>query len=426
MVTKSQGDLIDTKAAASDDSVLTPDVDVTAEARPVDSTAAEPDLSKTGSAIESLRARSSNITVLTVLAVLYTLYFAREFLLPIVFAVLLSFLLSPVVRALTRIRIPPPLGAGIIILVILGILGSGAFGLSGSVRDWAATAPQTLAMAEAKLNKIIRPIQRASKTAEQVAHAAGSTGSGDTERSAEVVVRGPSLASRAFGTTQRSVASVLEVLILLYFLLAAGDLFLQKLIKVLPNLGEKRKAVQIARETESSISTYLLTAATVNVAEGAVVTGVMYLWGMPNPALWGALVVLLEFIPYLGALAMVVILAIAALTTFDSFGHALLIPASFLFINLIQGNLVSPLLLGHRLALNPVALFIGLAFWFWIWGIAGAFIAVPIMATFKIFCDHIESLASVGEFLGQRDDRERRVTVRLPQDRGSSSMRDSV
>jgi len=229
-----------------------------------------------------------------------------------------------------------------------------------------------------------------------------------------VIVQGPSLAARVFGTTQRSVASVLEVLILLYFLLAAGDLFLQKLIKVLPNLGDKRKAVQIARETESSISTYLATTALVNLAEGAIVAGVMRLWGMPNAALWGALVVLLEFIPYLGALAMVVILAVAALTTFDNIGHAMLIPASYLLINLIQGNVVSPLLLGHRLSLNPVALFIGLAFWFWIWGIAGAFIAVPLLATFKIFCDHIESLASVGEFLGQRDDRERRLVARQP------------
>jgi len=350
-----------------------------------------------------------------VLAVLYTLYFSRDFLLPIVFAVLLNFLFSPVVRWLARFRVPPPLGAGLIILAVLGLLGTGAFGLSGAVRDWAATAPATLKTAEIKLQKIIRPLQRASKTAEQVATAAGETATSagvKTAKRAEVVVAGPSLAARVFGTTQRSVTSVLEVLILLYFLLAAGDLFLQKLIKVLPNLGDKRKAVQIAREIESSISTYLLTAASVNVAEGIVVGGVMYLWGMPNPALWGALVVLLEFVPYLGALAMVVILSIAALTTFANVGHALLIPASFLFVNLIQGNFVSPMVLGHRLALNPVALFIGLAFWFWIWGIAGAFIAVPILATFKIFCDHIESLASVGEFLGQRDEGERRAIIR--------------
>ena len=404
---------------ARDDSPLTPDVDDAAQARPADAASANPDLSKTASAIEGARVRSVNLTVLTVLAVLYTLYFAREFLLPIVFALLLSFLLSPVVRTLARFRIPTPIGAGLVVLAILGIFGSGAFGLSGSVREWAATAPATLATAQTKLDKVLRPIRRASKTAEQVASAAGAaanttTGSSSAKSPAEVVIHGPTLASRAFGTTQRSVASVLEVLILLYFLLAAGDLFLQKLIKVLPNLGDKKKAVQIARATESSISTYLFTTALVNVAEGAVVGGVMYLWGMPSPALWGALVALLEFIPYLGALAMVVILSVAALTTFDNIAHALLIPASFLVINLIQGNVVSPLLLGHRLSLNPVALFIGLAFWFWIWGIGGAFIAVPLLATLKIFCDHIESLASVGEFLGQRDENERRAAVRLP------------
>jgi predicted PurR-regulated permease PerM len=399
----------------ADDSVLSPDVDVKARATPAEPAAAQPDLTKTAAAIESRRGRSIDLTVLSVLAVLYTVYFAREFLLPIVFAFLLNFLLSPVVRWFTRLRIPPPLGAAIVVLGILGILGSGIFGLSGAIRDWATTAPATLKTADAKLAKIVRPFQRASKTAEQVATAAAAaTGGGAAapKKPAEVVVQGPSLAARVFGTTQRSVASVLEVLILLYFLLAAGDLFLQKLIKVLPNLGDKQKAVQIARATESSISTYLLTTALVNITEGAVVAGVMYLWGMPNPALWGALVALLEFVPYLGALAMVVILGVAALTTFDSIAHALLVPASFLLINLIQGNVVSPLLLGHRLSLNPVALFIGLAFWFWIWGIAGAFIAVPMMATLKILCDHIESLASVGEFLGQRDEGERRVTVR--------------
>ncbi len=396
------------------DSVLTPDVDPTATAMPVGPEAEQPNLDKTGAAVETMRTLTVSVLVLAVLALMYTLYFAREFLLPIVFAVLLNFLLSPVVRALARFRIAPPLGAGLIILGLLAGIAFGGYELSGPIQGWAANAPATLASAQAKLGKIVRPIERASKTAEQVAKAASATTGGATgpAKPTEVVVQGPSLIARAFGTTQRAVGSILEIMILLYFLLAAGDLFLQKLIKVLPKLGEKRTAVQIARETETSISTFLLTAAMVNFAEGAVVTGVMYLWGMPSPLLWGALVFVLEFIPYLGALTMVVILTIAAITTFDSVSHALLVPASFLLINLIQGNFVSPLLLGHRLALNPVALFVGLAFWFWVWGIPGAFIAVPLMATFKIFCDHIEALASIGEFLGQRDDRERRAIVR--------------
>lgn len=396
-----------------DRSVLTPDVDPTAQARPVEPEAPRPDLQRTGQAIRSPRTRSIGVTTLTVLAVLYTLYFARPFLLPVVFALLLSFLFGPVVRGLARVRIPPPFGAGLVVLALLGIVGLGGYELSGPVQSWAANAPQTLSAAQVKLRKLLRPIERASRTAEQVQSAAGSVGTtpgGAQPR--EVVVRQPSLISRIFGTTQRFVASALEVIILLYFLLAGGDLFLQKLVKVLPTTGEKRKAVEIARMIESSVSTYLVTVAIVNVIEGAVVAVAMWLLGMPSPILWGALVAFFEFMPYLGALTMVLILGVTAITVFDGVGRALLVPATFLLINVVQANFVSPIFVGHRLALNPVALLVGLTFFFWIWGIPGAFIAVPILATFKIFCDHIASLAAVGEFLGMRDEDERRSVVR--------------
>lgn len=395
-------------------SVLEPDVVDTSTARPADAQAAQPDIDRTGAELATMKTLAIGVLILAVLAIMYTVYFARDFLLPIVFAILLDFLFSPLVRALRRVHIPTPIGAGIVILTSLGVLGAAGYELSGPIQRLAANAPQTMAAAERKIGKLLKPLERASRTAEQVATAASQTTDGVTgsRKPTTVVVQGPSLLTRAFGTTQRALGSILEVVILLYFLLASGDLFLQKLVKVLPSRGEKKLAVQIARETESSISTFLATTATVNVVEGLIVAGIMYLWGMPNPFLWGALVAAFEFIPYLGSASLVVILAIAALTTFDSVGHALLIPASYLLVNIVQGQVVSPLLLGHRLSLNPVALFVGLAFWFWVWGILGAFIAVPMLATFKIFCDHIESLASIGEFLGQRDEDERRATVR--------------
>jgi predicted PurR-regulated permease PerM len=397
-------------AAPGPESVLTPDVDPAAESTPASVDAARPDLARTERAVESRLNQSVSITILAVLAVLYTLYFARSFLLPIVVAFLLSFLFSPVVRALARLRIRPPLGAGIVILVLIGVVGFAGYELSGPVQTWASDAPQTLQTAQRKIKTLLRPLERASRTAEQVAGGVGVAG-GD-EKAREVVVRGESVISRVFGTTQRFLTSAMETLILLYFMLAAGDLFLQKLIKVLPNVSDKRKAVEIARKTEASISTYLLTTAAVNLTEGLVVALVMWMLGMPSPLLWGAMVALLEFVPYLGALAMTIILSIAALTVFDTVGRAMMVPAAFLLINVIQGNFVSPMLMGHKLALNPVALLVGLAFWFWIWGIPGAFLAVPLMAAFKILCDHIESLAAVGEFLGMRDDDERRAAVR--------------
>jgi predicted PurR-regulated permease PerM len=398
-------------AGTTDDrSILDPDVDDRAQATPVEPGAPTPDISKTASALATVRARSIGITLLSILALLYTLYFARDFLLPIVMALLLDLLFSPVVRALTRIGMGAPLGAAIVVLGLLALVSFGAYELSTPVERWVAEAPTTLARAEARMKKLTKPLERVRRTAEQVETA---TSGAAPPKATEVVVRGPGLLARVFGTTQRFVAGSLEVIVLLYFLLAAGDLFLQKLVKVLPQLGDKRTAVQIARKAESSISTYLITALAVNVGEGVVVAIVLYLLRMPNPALWGAVVALLEFVPYLGAVTIILVLSIAALTTFDSVAHALLIPAAFLAINLLQANLVGPLLYSRRLTLNPVALFVGLAFWWWIWGIPGAFVAVPLMATFKIFCDHIDSLAPIGEFLGQRDEKERRETVRV-------------
>jgi len=358
----------------------------------------QPDLTKLGQALDRVEVRSIAITGLLILAILYTLYFARAFLLPIVLAVLLDFLLSPVVRALKRARLPEPAGAALVLLTLLGAVGFAGYSLADPAREWMTKAPQTLAKVHTRLRDLRRPVEQVTKTAEQVEAATEVEKGGGPQ---EVVLRGPRLSERLFGTTQSLLTGALETLILLYFLLAAGDLFLQKLIKVLPQLRDKKKAVAIARETEASISTYLFTVAVVNVALGLAIALVMTLIGMPNAWLWGALAAVAEFIPYIGATVVLATLTMAGLATFDSLGHALLVPGAYLTVNIIQSQFVTPLILGRRLTLNPVAILVGLVFWWWLWGVGGAFIAVPLLATFKIFCDHIESLAPVGEFLGK-------------------------
>ncbi len=356
-----------------------------------------PDLGKLGEALrDRIEIRSVAITGLFVLAVFYTLYFARGFLLPIVLAVLLDFLFSPLIRLLKRFRIPEPLSAALVVASLLGLIGYGVYGAAEPARAWMAKAPASIQRVQSRLRDLRRPVEQVSRTADQVEEATNVGKPG----AQEVVVRGPRMSERLFGTTQSLVAGALEMFVLLYFLLAAGDLFLQKLIKVLPLLKDKKKAVAIARETESSISTYLVTVTLVNAGLGLVVALVMWLVGMPNPLLWGALAGLAEFIPYLGAGAMLITLSLAGLVTFPEVGHAFLVPGSYLAVNLIQANFVSPTVLGRRLTLNPVAILVGLVFWWWLWGVGGAFIAVPLLATFKIFCDHIESLAPIGEFLG--------------------------
>lgn len=396
-------------------SVLAPDVDASAQAPAAAPGAPPPDLGRTAAALASPANRSAALTVLAVLAVLYTLYFAREFLRPVTVAVLLNFLLSPVVRALSRARIPTGVGAALVVLALAGAVGSAGYALADPVERWAGEAPAALSAAQRKVRGLVRPVQQVTRTAERVGDVGAVVGppaGGAAARPTEVVVRGPSLLARAFGTTQRLLAALLEVTVLLYFLLAAGDLFVQKLVAVLPRPGAKTLVVDVARAVESAVSTYLLTTAALNVGEGLVVAGVLALLGVPGALAWGGLLAVLEFVPYLGAATMVALLAVAGLTTARTVGAAFVAPAAFLAVNLVWANVVVPLLLARRLTLNAVAVVVGLAFWFFVWGLPGAFLAVPLLATLKTVCDHVDALAPVGAFLGGRDPRERRATVR--------------
>jgi len=378
-------------------SSLEPDVELN-PTLPSPVTGAEPDIGRMGTALrERVEITSLAITGLFVLAFFYTLYFARAFFVPVVLAVMLDFLLSPLVRALKRVRVPEPLGALIVLVGMLVVLATTVYSFADPVREWLAKAPVTLAQTKEELRQLRRPVEQVTKTAEQVEEA---TKTPKTTEATEVVVTGPSLSERLFGTTQSIITVTLEIAILLYFLLAAGDLFLQKLIKVMPQLKDKKRAVTIARETEASVSAYLFAMTLLNIGEGVVVAVAMSLLGVPNPVLWGVLAVVLEYIPYLGAVVLAGILAVVGLATFDGFWHAMLVPGVYIAINFIQGNFLTPMFLGKRLTLNPVAIFVGLLFFWWIWGVPGAFLAVPILATFKIFCDHIETLQPIGEFLG--------------------------
>ena len=341
--------------------------------------------------------RSISLTGLFFLAVLYTLYFARAFLIPVVFALLLSHLLSPLVRTLRRARIPDALGAALVLAAFLGTVGFAVYRLSGPATQWVTAAPENLPRIRAKLNTILRPFQRVSRTAEQVADA---TDIDDGRKTLQVELRDRSMTEALFGGTQELASMVLMVTLLLLLLLGSGDLFLGKVMKVLPRLSDKKKAVQIARETQAQISSYLATTTLVNAGFGVVVAVAMKLLDMPNPVLWGVVAGITNFVPFLGALVCTAILAAVALVHFESVGQALLVPAVFQVLNIFEGNYFTPKLVGRQLSLNPVMVFTAVLFWGWIWGIAGALLAIPITATVKIVCDHIEGLSPCGEFLG--------------------------
>jgi predicted PurR-regulated permease PerM len=356
-----------------------------------------PDIKKLRNALEGpFGIKSLALSGLFILALFYTLYFGRAFFLPIVLALLLSFLLTPLVRGLKRLHIPEAVGAAVVVLGLLGLLGVGIYELSGPAYDWVQQAPTSLRKLERRVRDLKKPVQTMSKATEQVAKMA-QVGAGQTQVAAMAAPSlGERLATRAFDF----VASGVTMFILLYFLLAAGDMFLRKLIKVLPSLEDKKRAVEIAREIERDISKYLSTVTLINVILGLAVWGIMALIGLPNPLLWGVMAAFANYIPYLGAMTMIAVLAGVGFLTFPDLPHALLPPGAFLLCNILEAYLLTPMILGRRLTLNPVVIFLALSFWGWLWGITGAVLAVPIMVVFKIFCDHSEPLAPIGEFLG--------------------------
>jgi predicted PurR-regulated permease PerM len=365
---------------------------------PPDDKRPRPNLKKLRDLLEGpLGIRSLALTGLFVLAAFYTLYLARSFFLPIVIALLLNFLLSPLVRALKKIRIPEALGAGLVILVLFGALGWGIYNLAGPALDWAEQAPRSLRSIERKLRSFKKPVQTMSRATQQVEKMTNVGGAPETPK---VAVTTESLGERVFNRTTDFLANGVVMFTLLYFLLASGDLFLRKLIRVLPRLEDKKRAVEIARQIESDVSAYLATVTCINLALGLAVWGVMSWIGLPNAMLWGVLAFVTNYIPYLGAIVMIGVLAMVGLLTFDDVGKALLAPGAFIGLNILESYLVTPMVLGRRLTLNPVVIFLSLTFWGWLWGIAGALLAVPIMVVIKIFCDHSEPLASLGEFLG--------------------------
>ncbi len=343
--------------------------------------------------------RAIALTGIFSLGVLYTLYFARDFLLPIVVAILLGFLLSPPVGWLESRRLPRPLAAALVLLALLAVLGFGLSRTLGPAREWVTEAPTHLTGIERKLRRILRPVAEVSEAAKQVEELTAAAG-GQNEAPVEVQSK-PSLRQLLFANTQKLVASAGVMLVLLYFLLVSGDLFLRKLVRVLPRMADKRRAVEIARQIQSDISTHLATITLINACLGLLVALALRLVGLPNPLLWGALAAILNFVPYLGAFVGVLLVAAASLLAFEDVGRALAAPAVYLALTSIEGALLTPIILGHRLALNPVVIFVGLFFWGWIWGIPGALLAVPMLLATKIFCDNIAPLAPIGEFLGR-------------------------
>jgi predicted PurR-regulated permease PerM len=338
------------------------------------------------------------LTGLFILGILYTLHVGRVILIPIAIAVMLSVLLAPVIRRMKKAKIPEPVGAALLLATIVITLAYGLSRLAEPAAEWVARTPAALSEAEYKLRVLRKPMQEMSKASDLISKAANPD---QSKKVQQVEVKGDAWPIKVFSVTGEFFAGAAAMLVLLYFFLSSGDLFLQKVMKTLDRLQDKKRAVEIIREIESQLAMYLFIVTCINCGLGFAVGVAMSLLGMPNPLLWGVMAACLTFIPYLGHMVGVVVVSLVAAMTFDSVGWMFAVAGAYSILAIIEGSFAYPMIVGDRLELNPVVLLIGLMVWGLIWGIPGALLAVPFMVTFKILCEHIEGISSVGDFMGK-------------------------
>jgi len=336
------------------------------------------------------------IVGLFLLAVIYTLYFAREILLPITLAWIINMLLRPVLNFLKRCHIHEAIGAGILLIGIVGLFVASIVLVSEPASAWLSKAPQMLEQASERVHEALRPAESISRAASKVEKM--SVTSSPDEQTPKVEIKKPGLMNTVLSKTTTVIMVAGETMVLLYFLMASGDLLMLKAIQALPRFKDKKRAVEIANEMQHQVSRYLGAVSIVNVIEGTIIGVGLALVGMPNPVLWGVLAALVNYVPYLGAMFCVACITVVSIVTFESFSHALLAPAIYVAVN-ISDNFISPIFIGKRLVLNPLIVFLAVLFWGWLWGIVGVLIAVPLTMALKIFCDHFKMLAPLGELL---------------------------
>jgi len=394
-------------------------------AGPDESEAGAETLRAQNAVIEARRNKGLNtisicLLLLTIMAVFYTLYFTSDIVLPFVLAGVLNLLLSAPMRFLNqRLHIPKPLAALMLIVLLFGVVGGIGAAISVPASGWISKAPESLPALQHKLsflNGPIHAVQNGMKKLQTLVDQSSTPTPG--VRTVAVQQSGTSgltsVGSSILTSTRAFLGQLFSMLLMLFFLLYEGDSLLRRFVEIMPTWADKRRTVQIASEIEHNVSLYLATITVMNLLVGSLNFLQCWALGLPNPLLWGVVAFLLNYIPIIGPFTGIVIYFFVGLFVFPSALHALLPPAIYFGIHLMEGETITPLLLAKRFTLNPVLVMASLLFWDWLWGIPGAFLSVPLLAVFKIFCDHVESLTAIGHIVGGTPKKQGRIRSAMP------------
>ena len=327
------------------------------------------------------------------------LAYARLFLMPVVLAVLLQLVFSPVRRQLERLGVPSGLAAFVIVATLLSGVAGGVASLAVPASGWVERAPTIGRELREKFEEIRGVTEGMQQAAEQVDEMTKSEEDPDVQR-VRVEEEGNALALAM--SLPAVLAQIVFTLILLFFLLSSGDMFYEKIVYVLPTFSDKRRAIRIAYAIERKLSHYLFTIASINAGLGLSVGLAMWWFGMPNPALFGVLAFLLNFIPYVGALVGVGAALVVGIVSLDTLNEAFAAAVTYFVLTSVEGQFVTPYFVGRSLRLNTVVVFLSVTLFAWLWSVVGMLVATPLLVAVRTFCEHVPGLQGFGHFLSAR------------------------
>lgn len=346
--------------------------------------------------VGAVNIRSLALTGLLLLALAWTLYFAAPLLIPFALAVLVNTLLGPVVRSLAKWRIPAPLSAAVLMAGLVVVLGTTVNFLAEPAQEWIREAPTSIR----EMRERAVPAKDTLENIQQISEEVGDLGKLEKKPEVQQVkVEEPDILENLLEHLPGTLAMTVVFFFLSFFFLASGDSLMRKVAALGRTITARKQILVIAQQVQDKISRYLATITLINIVLGISTGVVMWLLEVPNPVLWGVMAGVLNFAPYVGAIASAAILALVGITTFDSLAQALMVPGAFLLLTILEGQLFTPLVVGRNLSLSPTVVFASVIIWGWMWGVIGALIAVPLVASLKVICEHVPPLQPLSEMM---------------------------
>lgn len=346
------------------------------------------------------------VWVMASIAALYFAHWAQPLLVPLLLAILLALVLAPAVRLLCGWYIPRTLAALLVVSGTIGAFSSGVALLSAPAAEWVERAPRAIKRLERELRDVREPIEAASAATEQLINGAGAApapsplAAGTSNVLADLIAEAPA-----------TMTALVAVVFLVFLMLAHGERMLRKCVVLMPSFSAKKDLVGVVRDAQFELSRYLLTITLINLGLGAATALALHLVGIEDAILFGCVAALLNFAPYLGAFVTAALLLLAGFAEQSTLEGALVAPGVFVTLNLIEGQVISPLLVGRRLQLDPVLILLSLLLLGWLWGVSGLLIAVPLLTAMRVLAQRIDRSGRWAILLGDVASGEARAPV---------------